>query len=201
MLNPHRYDPAIIDYMIHPPIMDVLAELFEEEPLASQSMFYFKPPGAKGQALHQDNYYLKVSPGNCMAAWVAIDPADQENGGMLVVPGTSNLEILCPHEADPEQSFTNEEVDVPEGLIAVPMNMQAGDTLFFNGSVIHGSYPNNSSSRFRRAFIAHYAGISSVKVMEDTLYDRQGNVILREVDESSIPCGTEFASYTSKDYY
>ena len=28
--------------------------------------------------------------------------------------------------------------------------------LFFNGSLIHGSYPNRSATRFRRAFICHY---------------------------------------------
>ena len=40
---------------------------------------------------------------------------------------------------------------------AVPITLQAGDMLFFNGSLIHGSYPNRSETRFRRAFICHYA--------------------------------------------
>jgi ectoine hydroxylase-related dioxygenase (phytanoyl-CoA dioxygenase family) len=33
--------------------------------------------------------------------------------------------------------------------------MEPGDVLFFNGQVIHGSLPNRSSTRFRRALIAH----------------------------------------------
>ena len=78
-------------------------------------MLYFKPPGAKGQALHQDNFYLLVEPGTCIAAWIALDDADQDNGGMLVVPKSNQLEIQCPHEADPALSFTRHEVDVPEG--------------------------------------------------------------------------------------
>ncbi|RAP75845.1 phytanoyl-CoA dioxygenase family protein [Paenibacillus montanisoli] len=201
MINPHRADPNIIPFMIHPKIMGVLADLLDEEPLASQSMFYFKPPGAKGQALHQDNYYLKVSPGTCMAAWVSIDDADQENGGMVMVPESSQLDTLCPHEADPETSFTNDEVDVPEGMSIVPVDMAAGDILFFNGSVIHGSYPNTSKDRFRRSFICHYAGYSAVKVMEDTLYTHRGELVYREVDESAGPCGVEFDYVTSKAYY
>jgi hypothetical protein len=32
-------------------------------------MIYFKAAGARGQALHQDQYYLRVNPGTCCAAW------------------------------------------------------------------------------------------------------------------------------------
>jgi hypothetical protein len=34
--------------------------------------------------------------------------------------------------------------------------MRAGDVLFFNGQLIHGSYPNSSTNRFRRSLIGHY---------------------------------------------
>jgi len=55
-------------YLLDDRLEDVLTDLFGEEPLAAQSMLYFKPPGAKGQALHQVNFYLKVEPGICIAA-------------------------------------------------------------------------------------------------------------------------------------
>ena len=142
--------------MIHPPVIAVLEAIFGEEPLAAQSMHYFKPPSARGQAPHQDDYYLKTRPGKCVAAWMALDPADEENGGLLVVPGTQDLPVLCPHEADPQTSFTPDEVDLPEGLHPVPVRLGAGDALFFNGSIVYGSYPNSSRTRFRRSFISHY---------------------------------------------
>ena len=50
----------------------VLTQLLGVEPLAVQTMLYFKPAGARGQALHQDNFYLRVQPGTCMAAWLAL---------------------------------------------------------------------------------------------------------------------------------
>lgn len=196
MMHPHRVNDVAFRYMIHSTIMDALAVLIEEEPLAAQSMFYFKPPGAKGQALHQDNFYLKVEPGTCIAAWVAVDPADEENGGLVIVPGSQNSVIQCPHEADPQYSFTREEVDVPEGLQVVPANMQAGDVLFFNGNVIHGSYPNQSTDRFRRAFICHYTGTSALRIAGGykPLYDRHGRVADMETSTWTGPCGTEFDS-------
>jgi hypothetical protein len=34
--------------------------------------------------------------------------------------------------------------------------MDPGDVFFFNGSVVHGSLPNSTTDRFRRALIGHY---------------------------------------------
>jgi hypothetical protein len=185
IMMPHRFDEISKNSILH--------DLFGEEPLASQSMFYFKPPGARGQALHQDNFYLQVSPGTCMAAWLALDDADEENGGMFVVPGSHKTEIQCPHVADLRVSFTTEEVDIPEGLTPVPAHLKAGDMLFFNGSVIHGSYPNTSSTRFRRAFICHHVPNSMTKMSGGyyPLHRFNGETLEREASEGGGICGTE----------
>ena len=55
-----------------------------------------------------------------------------------------------------------EELSAPHELRVV--NMKAGDVMFFNGSVIHGSYPNTSRDRFRRAFICHYVPRSTAEL-------------------------------------
>jgi phytanoyl-CoA hydroxylase len=192
MMHPHNWDDVSLQYMLDARLHAVLSALFDDEVLAAQSMVYFKPPGARGQALHQDNFYLKVAPGTCMAAWVALDGADEENGGLFVVPGSHVLPVLCPHSADPEKSFTTEEVDVPEGMKAVPANLQAGDVLFFNGSVIHGSYPNTSQERFRRAFICHYMPAGSTEISHwYKLRDFDGNPVARQESQWGGPCGTE----------
>lgn len=130
----------------------------------AQSMFYFKPPTARGQAMHQDNYFLKAHPETCIAAWVSIDDCDEENGALSVVPGTHNMEVVCPEEADAEVSFTSTEVRPPEGMTAVQTRMRAGDVLFFHGSLVHGSLPNTSRSRFRRSLIFHYVPKGSVEI-------------------------------------
>jgi ectoine hydroxylase-related dioxygenase (phytanoyl-CoA dioxygenase family) len=169
MMHPHRHldkpvGPLAMKYMLDPRIGNILRELFGEEPLAAQSMFYFKPPGARGQGLHQDNFYLRVKPGTCMAAWIAIDDSDEGNGGMVLVPGTHKMEIVCPEKADSTRFFTTEWIPVPEGKREVPAELKAGDVLFFNGSVIHGSYPNESKDRFRRSLICHYVPQSTAEM-------------------------------------
>jgi len=178
----------IIDGRIH----DYLQPIMGEEPAAVQSMFYFKPPGARGQDLHQDNYYLRVAPDTCYAAWLAIDDCDEENGTLVVVPETNTMDIVCPQVADASQFFTTEHVEVPEGHTPLAVIMKAGDVLFFNGSLIHGSYPNTSPDRFRRSLIFHYVPASSDKLSsgykDPMLFD--GTVISIDAAVGGGPCGT-----------
>ncbi|WP_020557272.1 phytanoyl-CoA dioxygenase family protein [Embleya scabrispora] len=196
VMHPHAISAAARDVLLDPRLRSVLEVLLGEEVLAAQSMFYFKPPGARGQALHQDNFYLRVEPGTCVAAWLACDVIDRDNGGLEVVPGTHRMELFCPEEADETLSFAREYVPPPQGLTAVPVDMAPGDVLFFNGSLVHGSGPNRTAGRFRRSFIGHYVGRSAERIGHHyrTLSMSGERVALPE-SEGSGPCGTEFAPH------
>jgi phytanoyl-CoA hydroxylase len=192
MMHPHRINPAALRFMLHPTMMHILADLLGEEPIAAQSMFYWKPPQARGQALHQDNFYLRVHPGTCIAAWAPLDDCDEENGCLVVAPGSHLLEIFCPEEANLTMSFTKHFVPVPPGLAEVPVVMKAGDVLFFGGNLIHGSYPNRSQTRFRRTFIGHDVGTSAEEIARyyKPLYRRDGTeVLLPDAPKDGGPCG------------
>lgn len=195
VMHPHRFNETAKKYMLHQPVLEVLADLYEEEALAAQSMFYYKPPGSRGQALHQDNFYLQVEPGNCIAAWTAIDAADEENGGLLVVPKTNDYEIACPDIADANESFTTHYVKPPKDEKVMPVIMERGDVLFFNGNLIHGSYRNKTKDRFRRAFICHYANKSATHISNfyRPLYRQNGEPVDLEINPNGGPCGNEFA--------
>ncbi len=193
MMHPHRQFPVCRQALLDPRIRDVLSDLLGEEPIACQSMYYFKPPGARGQALHQDNFYLRVKPHSCIAAWTAIDPARPDNGGLHVCPGTHKMDVVCPEQADARESFTTHLVRPPAGVEPIPAELEPGDVLFFNGSVIHGSYPNASADLWRRSFICHYMPRSAreVAVHYKPLLDFQGREIDRVFVTDGGPCGTE----------
>ena len=87
----HRWDDTSLRWLLDVRLRSRLIELAGAEPYAVQTMFYFKPPGSRGQALHQDNFYLRAEPGTCLAAWMAVDAADEANGCMQVVPGQPPL--------------------------------------------------------------------------------------------------------------
>jgi phytanoyl-CoA hydroxylase len=197
MLHPHNHldkpvGPLSMRFMLHPNLEPMLAALFAEEPVAVQSMFYFKPPQSRGQALHQDNFYLRVKPGTCIAVWVAIDDADEENGGVQCVPNTHSYPIQCPEQADSRESFTTEHVRPPAGYRAQLVPLRAGDVLFFNGNVIHGSGPNRSKIRFRRAFICHYVPRSTVELSHwySTPFRFNRQLLSIPVATGGGPCGS-----------
>ncbi|MET7485245.1 phytanoyl-CoA dioxygenase family protein [Streptomyces sp. NPDC005538] len=196
VMHPHEINRLALSFLLDPRLRSVLETLFGEEVLAAQSMFYFKPPGARGQALHQDNFYLRAEPGTCVAAWIACDEIDRDNGGLEVVPGTHRMGLFCPEEADAGVSFAREYVPPPPGLSAVPVDMAPGDVLFFNGSLVHGSQPNRSADRFRRSFIGHYVGRSAERVgrFYRTISMSGERVPLAE-SAGAGPCGTEFAPH------
>lgn len=195
LMHPHRVNEVALRYLLDARLADILADLFGEEPLAAQSMLYFKPAGARGQALHQDNFYLKVEPGTCIAAWVALDQADRENGGLEVVPGTHRMDLFCPEMADLDASFTREYVPPPPGLEAVGVDMAPGDVLFFNGSLVHGSQPNQSHDRFRRSFICHYIGRSAERMSSwyRPILTMSGEEVILDSNTGGGPCGVEAA--------
>lgn len=156
LMQPHRRDEISLRWLLDDRLNQCLTGLLGQEPYAVQTMFYFKPAGGRGQALHQDQYYLRVQPGTCMAAWMALDVIDEENGCLQVVPGSHTWPLLCTVKGDTSISFTDVTVELPEGETPVPVRMQPGDVLFFNGQLVHGSFPNTSKDRFRRSLIGHY---------------------------------------------
>ncbi|MEV8561462.1 phytanoyl-CoA dioxygenase family protein [Streptomyces sp. NPDC051917] len=196
VMQPHEFEPVAREFLLDARLRAVLEVLFGEEVLAAQSMFYFKPPGARGQALHQDNFYLRVEPGTCVAAWVACEPIDRDNGGLEVVPGTHRMDLFCPELADEQLSFAREYVPPPPGLVPVPVDLAPGDVLFFNGSLVHGSGPNRTADRFRRSLIGHYVGRSAERIgaYYRTLTMSGERVPLPE-SKGAGPCGTEFTPH------
>lgn len=191
LIHPHRWDALTLAWLTDGRLRRCLSGLMGEEPYAVQTMFYFKPPGARGQALHQDQYFLRVQPGTCMAAWLALDDCDARNGCLQVVPGTHTLPVLCTVDADPSASFTDMAVPLAEGMAPVPVPMQAGDMLFFNGQLIHGSFPNTTTDRFRRTLIGHYifASAERVKAFYHPVLRMDGTEVALGSSGEGGPCG------------
>ena len=192
LMQMHRRDKASLQWLIDPRLNQCLTILLGREPFAVQTMLYFKPAGARGQALHQDQYYLRVRPGTCIAAWLALDDADEENGCIQAVPGSHTWPLLCTVPADISTSFSDITVELPEGEKSIPIVMKAGDVLFFHGQLVHGSSPNTSKERFRRSLIGHYIAGEAEAVYKyyHPALRMDGSEVVLSVSEVGGTCGT-----------
>jgi ectoine hydroxylase-related dioxygenase (phytanoyl-CoA dioxygenase family) len=191
MIHMHRWDEVSRRWMLDKRLNACMTGLLGREPYAVQTMLYFKPPGSRGQALHQDNFYLKVKPGTCMAAWMALDVCNEGNGCIQIVPGSHTWSILCTEKADTKISFTDVTVPLLPRQEVHPVLMDPGDVLFFNGSVVHGSYPNTTADRFRRALIGHYIDGAAEQVGEyyHPALRMDGTPVELEVSPGGGACG------------
>jgi phytanoyl-CoA hydroxylase len=171
MIHMHRWDEASLRWLLDSRLKAVMTALLGSEPYAVQTMLYFKPAGARGQALHQDQFYLRVQPGTCMAAWLALDRCDEANGCMRVVPGSHRWPVLCPEKADITQSFTDVTVRLPEEAPVVPALME--------------------TDRFRRALIGHYivGEAEQVGLYYHPVLRMDGSTVELDASEGGGPCG------------
>ena len=107
-------------------------------------MFYFKPPGARGQALHQDQNVAarpaRHLPGGLDGRLMIVYEA---NGCIQIVPGTQDLPQFCMIDADLSIEFQLKvRCRFHAGKASrFRWSCAPGDVLFFNGQVIHGSFP------------------------------------------------------------
>ncbi|HKJ90301.1 MAG TPA: phytanoyl-CoA dioxygenase family protein [Oceanipulchritudo sp.] len=194
-MHPHRYSERAKGWFLNPAVMDVLAELLGKEAFGAQTMYYYKPPGAKGQGMHQDNFYLLSKPANCIAAWTPIDDSTEVNGCLWVVPGSHRHDIHCPetNKNGSWNSYGDSHINpFPRDARPVPVPVKRGQTLFFGGNLIHGSGPNRTRDRCRRTFISHYVDETTESLAQfyHPVLDRHGNTVSRvEVHAGGGPCG------------
>jgi ectoine hydroxylase-related dioxygenase (phytanoyl-CoA dioxygenase family) len=156
MINMHKWDGLTENWAQQGNLLAIVNQLIDDSPVLRQTMLYFKPPGGRGQGLHQDQQYITTEP--LIGVWIALDESDKTVGQMIVVPGSHKLGHLPVQAADTSVSFTPVQSVIPTEARELGVNMKPGDALFFDGKTLHGSYLNTTENRWRRSFICHYVG-------------------------------------------
>lgn len=166
LLRLHMFDPPTRQLMLDARIIDLVRRLWPGDPLGVSALYYPKPPGARGFALHSDTGYLSTEPPELAGAFIAVDDADAENGALSVVRGSHRLTDVERREIPTDEFIFPVEFIPPAGSECVLAPMKAGDVLLFHGNSLHGSLPNRTD-RWRRAFICHYISAAVHSVSEE----------------------------------
>jgi phytanoyl-CoA hydroxylase len=163
IMNGDRFDPALAAAMRSPGILDAVAGLLGEDLLAFLFMVIYKPPRVPDSVhpFHQDGLYFNFEPHDrVLGAWVALDPVDEENGTLCVVPGTHRMPIAS-HESLPginAGAFAAKDVEGSAEMLAkaVPIDLAPGDGVLFHPHLFHRT-GGNRTDRHRRVLTIHFA--------------------------------------------
>jgi phytanoyl-CoA hydroxylase len=160
----HKYidhEPRLHAIAYHEKIAAIMEKLLGKAPKVVQDQAILKPPtGGAEKPWHQDMAYGNLAYDKpVVGIWIALDPAELDNGCMHVIPG-SHRGGGVPHYAVRDWQLCDSGVAV-ETDVAVPL--APGGALLFSGLLHHGTPPNFSAKR-RRALQIHYAAESAQKL-------------------------------------
>jgi len=162
--QPHYVSDVMFHFVKHPKMAAALGRIvgahlpwWDGAVKSMQSMLFVKPPGFQGQAWHQDEIYIPTRDRTLAGGWIALDDATIDNGCLWVIPGSHRTGYLYPqrdHGNDDEFDSAQESHGFDESA-EVPVEVKAGDVVFFNGYLLHRSR-RNRSDRYRRVLVNHY---------------------------------------------
>ncbi len=152
------------EFVLHPLICSVLSQItaahlpfWDGSVKCMQSMLFVKPPGFQGQGWHQDEIYIPTRDRSLIGAWIALDPATRENGCLWVLPESHRSGYLYPQRehGNPDEYDYGPESFGFDDSDAVPVEVEPGTVVFFNGYLLHKSLKNRSDI-YRRVLVSHY---------------------------------------------
>lgn len=162
---PHKISTVMLEYLGTPKMVGVLTDIIGPDVKCMQSMLFIKATGKPGQAWHQDEDFIPTRDRSLVGGWIAMDDATIENGCLWLIPGSHKPGILWPMEQQQDSRFdcTGESTGFPySDDDAIPVEVKAGTIVFFNGYLLHRSFPNRAQSGYRRVLVNHYMSAQSL---------------------------------------
>jgi phytanoyl-CoA hydroxylase len=153
----HDLDPVFAAFSHDARLARLAERIGLRDPLIYQSMYIFKQPRIGGEvSWHQDAAFFDTDPRSVTAFWFALEDATRENGCMWVQPGGHRSPLRARfiagnggarlHAVDPTPWPTLQE--------AVPLEVESGTLVIFDGMLPHYSAPNRSQQS-RHAYTLH----------------------------------------------
>lgn len=162
---PHKISDVMTRYLSTPAMTEILTEIIGPDVKCMQSMLFIKATGKPGQAWHQDEFFIPTRDRTLVGGWIAMDDATIENGCLWLIPGSHKAGVIWPQWDHDDRRFdcTGEAYGFPyRDEDAIPVEVKAGTVVFFNGYVLHRSFPNHAQSGYRRVLVNHFMSAQSL---------------------------------------
>ena len=143
----HFYSEAWCRALLHPRLLDALADLLGPNIELHHSTMHIKPPETGHPfPMHQDNPFYAHTNGNYIDILVHLDDTNSQNGEIRFLDGSHKLGELKHITVMPDGKPCTPHlpVDVYRLEDTLPVPAMRGDVVLFNLYTVHGSYINTT---------------------------------------------------------
>jgi ectoine hydroxylase-related dioxygenase (phytanoyl-CoA dioxygenase family) len=168
ILDTYARLPSARELAFAPTITRFMTALFEEKPLAFQSLHF---EVGSTQAVHQDTAYVVLdTPKKLAAVWIALEDIEEGSGELIYYPGSHRFgEFMYPGD---RKHWVAEEDGHPihnhhlnwlheeakrRGVAQQAFRPRKGDALVWHADLAHGGGEIRDRTKTRRSLVVHYA--------------------------------------------
>jgi ectoine hydroxylase-related dioxygenase (phytanoyl-CoA dioxygenase family) len=148
----HHELAPLYDIVTNPRLVGYLQDLLGPNVVCYVSQYVCKEPGNLSEVVwHQDAAYNPLDTQSVLV-WLAVDDADVENGCMRFIPSSHTnglIDFTSPRE---HSAGAREVLGAANYGAAVPIELKAGQVVFFSDLLLHSSPGNRSATRRRGGF-------------------------------------------------
>jgi non-heme Fe2+,alpha-ketoglutarate-dependent halogenase len=149
-------------------VLDPIEQLIGPNILCWNTIFWIKDASSESfVSWHQDNTYWGLSSDKVITAWLALSPAQTENGCMRVMPGTHRGEGLLHEDRYHADNMLTRGQEITQGVDdakAVHMPLKPGQMSIHNYRLAHASGPNRGLDR-RIGVSMHFMPVETEQIV------------------------------------
>lgn len=163
LLRAYARDSLFADWATSRAIGDRLRTLLGPQIELSQAhhncLMTKNPAYSSATAWHQDIRYWSFERPDLISAWLALGQEHEENGSLVLVPGSHRIEFR--REQFDDALFLREDIDENRSILQGrgAAELDEGDVLFFHCRLLHAAGRNRTGhTKFAAVFTYHEAG-------------------------------------------
>lgn len=191
LLQAYARDPLFGHWATSPAIGDRLRQLLgprvELSPAHHNCIMTKDPSYGSSTGWHRDIRYWSFEKPELVSVWLALGREHYQNGCLLLLPGTHNMEF-SPERLDAAQ-FLRSELEENRNLLhtQIAAELEAGDVLFFHSRLFHAAGQNETAgTKYSLVFTYHaadnrpLAGTRSASLPEVMIADSPDEAVIPE---------------------
>ena len=175
----NRVSPLVKSITRDPGLLRLLGFLLDKEVVPFQTINFLQ---GSNQRAHSDSIHMTTYPlGYLIAAWIALEDMNLDNGPLFYYPGSHRLPFLLNSDFNEGESFLSlgkkeytDYEDILEDLLKKE-NFQAqtfmarkGDVFIWHANLVHGGSPILNPALSRKSMVIHYYARDVIKYHEIT---------------------------------